>query len=147
MKRTGEVILTTTALFFTYLGTILISTVLLFSNLDEIRNLFQEDYMSEEALPVTLENINVFLNIFISLRWVVLLTVIIGTVLGTFALYYFVRDKNSRAASIFSIVAAVIIPLGTLLTGFIPALLFLVAGIMGLMRKTPSHPHPVETNL
>src|SRR5690625_5807381 len=82
MKRTGEVILTTIALFFTYLGTILISTVLLFSNLDEIRKLFQEDYVKEEALPVTFESIDAFLNLFISLRWLVLLTVIVGTVLG-----------------------------------------------------------------
>lgn len=60
MKRTGEVILTTIALFFTYLGTILISTVLLFSNLDEIRKLFQEDYVKEETLPVTFESIDAF---------------------------------------------------------------------------------------
>lgn len=141
MKRTGEVILTTIALFFTYLGTILISTVLLFSNLDEIRKLFQEDYVKEEALPVTFESIDAFLNLFISLRWLVVLTVIVGTVLGTLSLYYFVGNKNPRAASILAIVSAVIIPLDTLLSGFIPAILFLIAGVMGLMRKTSNTPY------
>lgn len=141
MKRTGEVILTTIALFFTYLGTILISTVLLFSNLDEIRKLFQEDYVKEETLPVTFESIDAFLNLFISLRWLVLLTVIVGTVLGTLSLYYFVGNRNPRAASILAIVSAVIIPLGTLLSGFIPAILFLIAGVMGLMRKTSKSPY------
>src|SRR5699024_12804505 len=97
MKRTGEVILTTIALFFTYLGTILISTVLLFSNLDEIRNLFQEDYVKEEALLVTFESIDAFLNLFISLRWFVLLIVFFGSVLGSFSLYYFVCNIYLRA--------------------------------------------------
>src|SRR5699024_10466951 len=143
MKRTGEVILTTIALFFTYLGTILISTVLLFSNLDEIRKLFQEDYVKEEELPVKFEDIYAFLNlfIFISLRWLVCLTVIVCTVLGTLSLYYFVCNKNPRAASILAIVSAVIIPLDTLLSGFIPAILFLIAGVMGLMRKTSNTPY------
>ena len=82
-----------------------------------------------------------FLNLFISLRWLVLLTVIVGTVLGTLSLYYFVGNKNPRAASILAIVSAVIIPLDTLLSGFIPAILFLIAGVMGLMRKTSNTPY------
>src|SRR5699024_3872106 len=124
-----------------YLGTILISTVLLYSNRDEIRKLFQEDYVKEEALPVRFESIDAILNIFISLGWLVVLTIFVGSVFGTLSLYYFVGNKNPRAVSILAIVSAVIIPLDTFLSGFIPAILFLIAGVMGLMRKTSNTPY------
>src|SRR5699024_610302 len=141
MKRTGEVILTTIALFFTYLGTIRISTVLLFSNLDEIRKLFQEDYFKEEALPVTFESIDAFLNLFISLRWLVLLTVIVGTVLGTLSLFYFVRNNSPRASSILAIISSGISSLVYLDTEFRPFNLLPIAGVTGLMRKTSNTPY------
>src|SRR5699024_6815484 len=60
------------------------------------------------------------------------------------SIYFYIGNKKPKAASIMMIITGVVVGLGTALTGFLPALLFLIAGIVGLVRKPPKDPIAIE---
>ncbi|WP_335870389.1 DUF4064 domain-containing protein [Bacillus sp. 2205SS5-2] len=67
--------------------------------------------------------------------WVIVAAGVIGLVIGLIAIFSLKGNKKPKLAGILLIIGAVIIALMTLLFGWLPALLFLIAGIMSLVRK------------
>ncbi|KPL60205.1 hypothetical protein AM506_08470 [Rossellomorea vietnamensis] len=60
---------------------------------------------------------------------------IVASILGIIAVMTIVKNKKPVLSGIMFIIAALVIGLGTIGFGFIPGLLFLIAGIMAFVRK------------
>lgn len=140
MKRTAEIRLTSIGLGLTTLAAALIIIFMSFSNTDSFKEFFQERLLKEtqdQGAAVTSSDVDLLFDTITGIGGGFLVSVIISAILGAISLYFFRRNKKPIAASILSLIAAVVIGVGTLLFGFIPALLFLIAGIVGLVRKRP----------
>lgn len=135
MKRTAEIVLTVFGLIFSLIGAAFVTFITSLTHLDTFKEGFQEGY--NEGGAYNSEEADFILNILSGFGWVVTAVYVIGAILGIVAIVFFVGNKKPKAASIIMIITAVIVGLGTILTGFIPALLYLIAGIVGLVRKPP----------
>src|SRR5699024_12488963 len=78
-----------------------------------------------------------------------LIVLLVSTILGIIAMYFFIGNKKPVAASVVVIIAAIIVTIGTALAGVVPGVLYLIAGIMGLVRRPPitDTPHVSDTTL
>src|SRR5699024_12457256 len=72
---------------------------------------------------------------------------IIAIITSVISIYFYNGNKKPKADSIMMIITGVVVGLGTALTGFVPALLFLSAGIVGLVRKPPNDPIAIEAGV
>ncbi|HLR59757.1 MAG TPA: DUF4064 domain-containing protein [Pseudogracilibacillus sp.] len=152
MKRTGEVTLSIIGFVLSFIGTLIVAAILLFSNNDNFRIMFEEGFMEgsmEEGLQVNPGDAQLFLNFLLGLGWIALIVLLVSTVLGIIAMYFFIGNKKPVAASVVILIAAIIIIVGTALAGVVPGVLYLIAGIMGLVRRPPitDTPHVSETTL
>lgn len=140
MKRTAEITLTSIGLALSSLSALVLTFLMIFSNTGDFREAFQDGFVEgagEEGVLTTSSEADIFLNFLLGFGWLVLVALIIGTILAIISIYFFSGNKKPVAASVMTILAAVIIGIGTIFTGFLPAILFLIAGIVGLVRKPP----------
>src|SRR5699024_8872358 len=75
------------------------------------------------------------LNIMLTFGWIIIVVFIIAIITSAISIYFYIGNKKPKAASIMMIITGVVVGLGTALTGFLPALLFLIAGIVVLKYK------------
>ncbi|TFE02029.1 DUF4064 domain-containing protein [Jeotgalibacillus salarius] len=135
MKRTAEGVLTIIGIVVNILmmiGVFIMSA--LFNDpamQEEIEREFQNDPALADAgidpsvIAGWFENLGVFFNV----------VVIISTILSLISLFAMKRNKKPKLAGGLLIASALVVGLGTLLLGWLPALLFLIAGIMCFARK------------
>lgn len=147
MKRTAEIILTVIGVLLSLGGAVITAIMVFFTNSDFTRESFAEGY-NEGAMeigePVNPGEADMFLNFFVGFGWIVFVAALIGIILGTIAIFFYIGNKKAKVASIMLIIAAAVVGLGTFFIGFIPALLFLIAGIVGLVRKPPENLQATE---
>ncbi|MBO1001582.1 DUF4064 domain-containing protein [Pseudogracilibacillus auburnensis] len=139
MKRTGEIVMTVIGLILNVLGAIGFLLLASFLNTDYFRLGFEEgfnDSLAEDGLEGAFEA-GSFLNVIAGFGWFMFFLCLIGVVAGIVALIFFKGNKKPKAAGIILILTSIVILLGTLGTGFFQFILYLIAGIMGLVRKPP----------
>lgn len=138
LKRTAEIVLAVIGLLFTLIGAGFTTFITSLTRLDAFQEGFQEGYY-EDLPPGTYESGEAMfvLNILSGFGWLIVAVYVIGAILGVISLIFFIGNKKPKPASIIMIVAALLVGIGTLITGFVPALLYLIAGIVGLVRKDP----------
>lgn len=148
MKRTGEIILTSIGLVLSFLGTLIITIVLFFTNTDTLKDVVKEG-AQEEGVTENLGDIESYLNVALGVGWIIIVILLISLILAAVSIYFFAGNKKPIAASVIIIIVAIIITIGTAFAGIVPGVLYLIAGIMGLVRKPPitNDPHVPETNL
>lgn len=134
MKRTGEVILTTSGLILSFIGTVIVTIILFFSNTDALKDMIIEGAMEEE-LALNIGELERYFDFFINLGWVVIGILLISIILAAISIYLFIGNKKPVAAGIIAIIAAVLVTIGTVFSAFVPGILYLIAGIMGLVRR------------
>lgn len=147
MKRTIEIVLTAIGLLFSLLGAGLTTFLVLMTRLDVFKEGFEEGYY-DGAIEGTYDNSEaaIVLNILSGFGWLVVSMFAIGIILGIISIFFYIGNKKPKAASIILIIGSVIVGIGTVLTGFMPALLYLIAGIIGLVRKPPvEHTDPIAS--
>lgn len=122
MKRTKEIVFTSIGLAFNSLLIIAIAVLL---------------FVSDK-----------FVVIFSGIGLDFFIILIIGAILGIGAIYFYVGDKRPKAASGLTFLAAATLVVGLFLFGIIPAIFYVIAGIMGLVRKRPFYDpfEEAETN-
>ena len=147
MKRTIEIILSSVGTLFTLIGLIGTAVLVFFGNSDLVRESFVEGF-EEGAMDAggtyNPGEADMLLNFMIGFGWIVFIALLIAFVLGIISIFFYVGNKKPKAASIIAIVTGVVVGLGTMFTGFLPALLFVIAGIIGLVRKPPVNPEVTE---
>lgn len=148
MKRTGEIILTSVGFVLSFLGTLVVTIALFFSNTDALKDVAIEGAV-EEGMEVNPGDIESILNLLLGVGWIIFIVLLISLIFAALSIYFFKGNKKPIAAGIMAIIAAVLITIGTAFAGIVPGALYLIAGIMGLVRKPPiTHdPHVAETNL
>ncbi|MEH7382918.1 DUF4064 domain-containing protein [Bacillus sp. JJ1533] len=133
MKRTGEIVLTIIgACFFA-----LISVFgFMFIGLSE-DNAFTQEMENIAAQDPALEGTDMgFLtDMIVAGGWYFVIVGILAIILGIVSLVLLKGDKHPKAAGIILIIVAVLSALATVLISIISSILYLVAGILCLVRK------------
>lgn len=129
LKRTGEIALTIIGAVFNLIGVGIFSLFTTFSKTDYFMYNFLGAYGTEEDI--------FFINIMTGIGWFLSIISLLALIAGIVALLFFKGDKKPKAAGIILIITSVILALGTFMMAFLAALCYLIAGIMGLVRKPP----------
>ncbi|MEA3319910.1 MAG: DUF4064 domain-containing protein [Bacillota bacterium] len=133
MKRTAEIVMTVIAVIIS--GLTALFGVLM--NLGMSDPEFTEVMEEEMAADPSMEGMDMggFMDL-LSMAGPTLLTVgIISLILGVIGIIAIKGNKKPVLAGIMLILAALVIGIGTLGFGIIPAVLYLIAGIMAFVRK------------
>lgn len=147
MKRTAEIVLTVIGLILTSLGAILVGVSISLFNSNVFINDFENMFLQiaqDEGITINSSDIQMIITTFQNAGWIVLALLIVSLILSIIAIYCFVGNKKPKTASLLVIIAAVIVAISTLLAGFLPALFYLIAGIVGFARKTTKPINPLD---
>ncbi|WP_227396454.1 DUF4064 domain-containing protein [Jeotgalibacillus aurantiacus] len=135
MKRTAEGVLTIIGIVINFLmigGALLI--LALFSD-PVARQEFEMQFQADPALADAGVTPDQVFGIVDSLGFAFNIVVIISIILSFVALFAMKRNKKPKLAGSLLIASALLVGVATILLGWLPALLFLIAGIMCFARK------------
>jgi len=138
LKRTAEftlgIIGTIISGLMSLLGMFLIWT----ASSDEVRAEVEKQVQDDPMMVQ--EDIDVVLGLFSTGGWAIIIASIIGIIFGIIAIISIKGNKNPKLAGWMYIVGGVLVGIISLGLGFLPALLFIIAGIMCFVRKQPAEP-------
>ncbi|MEH7226537.1 DUF4064 domain-containing protein [Bacillus sp. JJ1566] len=134
MKRTGEIVLTIIGAclfaFISVFGFMLIGLSGDNAFTQDMENIIVAEDPSLEAADLA------FLSDAVSAGgWYFIIVGILAIILGIVSLFLLKGDKHPKAAGIILIVVAVLSALATILISIISSILYLIAGILCLVRK------------
>lgn len=142
LKRTGEITLSIIGAVLSVFGILLAGVFRVMGKQQEFANEFVRGYneaLAAEGLSAASEAEALdILNFLVGASTVVLIVAIIALVVGIVAAILFAGNKNPFAASLLLVISAVVILIGSLGSGIITAVLYIIAGIMGFVRKDPN---------
>jgi hypothetical protein len=131
MSRTAEVVMGMIGILFSVMFAVM--GFALNDKFEEVQAEIEREFSRDLSLSAA--DINQIMEILDSLGQFLLGLGLISTVLAVIAVVSIKGNKKPKMAGIFFILAALVIGLGTFGAGFLPGLLFLIAGIMALVRK------------
>lgn len=133
IKRTAELVLGIIGVVFNVLGAILVGLFMGVAG-----NSINEQIKNDPT--VTAEDVALASNFVDGLGWFYVIVCVIGAILGVVGILLLRRNSSAIASGVIFIVAAVLITFLTFFVAIIPAVLYLVAGILAIVRK------PIDTN-
>lgn len=137
LKRTGEFVL---GIFGIILSALTILGGIFFmwaSKSNEVKNALLEDPEIEYMLNSEGVDLNAIFTGMSGIGIALIIVAIIGVIFGIIAVINIKGNKNSKLAGIMFLIGAVLVGVISLGTAFLPALLYLIAGIMCFARKVP----------
>ncbi|MGG4168083.1 DUF4064 domain-containing protein [Bacillus sp. es.034] len=138
VKRTGEVIMGVIGIVLSALFSIIGIVLNMGMNSPEVMSQIEEGMESDPNLQesgMTAGDMSAIMETAESMGSYLVILGIIASILGIIAVMTIVKNKKPVLSGIMFIIAALVIGLGTIGFGFIPGLLFLIAGIMAFVRK------------
>ncbi|OXS60104.1 uncharacterized protein DUF4064 [Bacillus sp. V-88] len=145
VKRTGEVIMGVIGIVLSALFSIIGIVLNMGMNSPEVMSQIEEGMESDPNLQesgMTAGDMSAIMETAESMGSYLVILGIIASILGIIAVMTIVKNKKPVLSGIMFILAALVVGLGTIGFGFIPGLLFLIAGIMAFVRK-PKRTDPV----
>ncbi|CAM4043332.1 DUF4064 domain-containing protein [Lederbergia lenta] len=142
MKRTGEFVLGIIGIILSALTIIGGIFFMWAANSNEIKNTLLEDPEIESMLNVEGLDIESIFAGMTGIGVALLIVAIIGIIFGIIAVISIKGNKSPKLAGSMFLVGAVLVGIISLGTAFLPALLYLIAGIMCFARKAP--PETIE---
>ncbi|QTC42681.1 DUF4064 domain-containing protein [Bacillus sp. V3] len=139
VKRTGEFVMGIIGIVLSALFSII--GIVTNMSIDDPMVMQEMEKMIESDPAITTQDSTFIIGIAESMGWYLILIGVIASILGLIAVLTIVKNRKPILSGIMFILAALVIGLGTIGFGFIPGLLFLIAGIMAFVRK----PKPSET--
>lgn len=139
VKRTGEVVMGIIGIVLSALFSII--GIVTNMSIDDPMVMQEMEKMIESDPAITTQDSTFIIGIAESMGWYLILIGVIASILGLIAVLTIVKNRKPILSGIMFILAALVIGVGTIGFGFIPGLLFLIAGIMAFVRK----PKPSET--
>ena len=106
-------------------------------NSDELKLYLNEEMANDPALSVNPDEVSSVLGGMSAFGWAVVAAAVLGIVFGIIATVNIKGNKNPKLAGWMFIVGAVLTGIVSVGFGFLPALLYLIAGIMSFVRKAP----------
>ncbi|WP_100330034.1 DUF4064 domain-containing protein [Bacillus xiapuensis] len=135
MKRTAEMILNVVGIIINIIligvGAVIASMMNDQKTRQEFENLMAED----PQVAASGINVGEMVNLMEAIGWGFVAIVILSTVLSVIAAFALRRNRKPKLAGGLLIASALIVGLGTFLIGWLPALLFLIAGILCFVRR------------
>lgn len=143
MKRTGEITLSIIGSILSALGTLVGIFFLFIGGSEEVKN----EMLSEVANDPTLvtEDVEIILSFFSGLGVAFVIAAILGVIIGIVGAVSVKGNKNPKLAGWVLIIGAILTGIISVGAAFLPALLFLIAGIMCFVRKPPVEPTDYQT--
>ncbi|MCC5802485.1 MULTISPECIES: DUF4064 domain-containing protein [Rossellomorea] len=138
VKRTGEVIMGVIGIVLSALFSIIGIVLNMGMNSPEVMSQIEEGMESDPNLQesgMTAGDMSAIMETAESMGSYLVILGIIASILGIIAVMTIVKNKKPVLSGIMFILAALVVGLGTIGFGFIPGLLFLIAGIMAFVRK------------
>ncbi|MGE6752705.1 DUF4064 domain-containing protein [Rossellomorea sp. NPDC071047] len=145
VKRTGEVVMGVIGIILSALFSIIGIVVNMGMSDPEVMSQLEEGMESDPNMQnaeMTAGDLSSFINAAESAGSYLVILGIIASILGIIAVLTIVKNKKPVLSGIMFIIASLVIGIGTIGFGFIPGLLFLIAGIMAFVRK-PKKTDPV----
>lgn len=145
VKRTGEVVMGVIGIILSALFSIIGIVVNMGMSDPEVMSQLEEGMESDPNIQnaeMTAGDLSSIISAAESAGSYLVILGIIASILGIIAVLTIVKNKKPVLSGIMFIIAALVIGLGTIGFGFVPGLLFLIAGIMALVRK-PKKADPV----
>ncbi|QFT90730.1 hypothetical protein FIU87_18970 [Bacillus sp. THAF10] len=133
MKRTTEIVLSVIAVVLSGLTALM---GLFFNSMfgdPEMRDMMEQEMSADPALEG--QDMTAIMDMIEMVGPSLLIVGILSLVLGIIGIIAIKGNKKPILAGVMLILAALIIGIGTIGVAFIPAILFLIAGIMSLVRK------------
>ncbi|HEU5140496.1 MAG TPA: DUF4064 domain-containing protein [Bacillales bacterium] len=138
MKRTGERVLSIIGIVINaIIAAIVTMAVLAFQRYSAQGQL--ESQMSGNP-EMGAMNPDQVMDIIGGVGWVVVAATVIGIIIGLIAVFNLKENKKPKQAGIWLIIGAVVVGVASIGAGWLPALLYLIAGIMCLVRKPSKDP-------
>ncbi|GER66765.1 membrane protein [Weizmannia acidilactici] len=135
MKRTGEIVLSVIGAILNGLAALMVIFVAAVLKNQDFVNQFQKEINNEPALQQA--DVQKALDTFQALGWGLAVILAIGMVLGIVAAVKLRGNKGPKLAGILLIIGALLMFFFSIGIGWLPALLYLIAGTMSLVRKVP----------
>ncbi|MBS4217855.1 DUF4064 domain-containing protein [Bacillus sp. FJAT-49711] len=144
MKRTGEITLGIIGIILSVLTALVGMFFMWISKSEEIKSFVFEESLNDPT--VTPEDIELVLNFMGGGGWALIIAAILGVILGIIGVIAIKGNKKPKLAGAMFIIGTVLVGVISFGFGFLPAILYLIAGIMCFARK-PSLPSPSDEQL
>ncbi|MGD6967962.1 DUF4064 domain-containing protein [Rossellomorea vietnamensis] len=131
VKRTGEIVMGVIGIILSALFAVM--GFVLNANSGAMQEMVEEEFSQDPTF--TAEETNVILQSMESIGPFLIGLGLISSILGLVAVLLIKGNKKPVIAGILFILGALVVGLGTVGAGFLPGILFLIAGIMALVRK------------
>lgn len=138
MKRTGEMTLGIIGIILSALLSLLGAFFAWAGNSDELKLFLKEEMVNDPALSANPADVSAVLGGMSTFGWAVIVAAVLGIVFGIIASVAIKGNKNPKLAGWMFIIGAVLTGAVSVGFGFLPALLYLIAGLMALVRKAPA---------
>lgn len=133
MKRKGEIVLGIIGVVISAIMILLGIFAMSLKNNDEVKQAIQKSASNDPS--ISSGDVNQALDAMSSGGGVLIVAAVLGLIVGLIAVFCVKGNKKPKMAGILFIVAAILIGVISLGSGFLPAILYLIAGIMCLVRK------------
>lgn len=138
MKRTGELVLGIIGIISSAMMSLVGMIFIWANNSDDFKLFFEEEFASDPAMEINPDEMALVMEGLGSFGWAVVVASIIGFILGLVGVICIKGNKKPKLAGWVFIIGAVLTGLISVGLGFVPAILYLIAGIMAFARKIPS---------
>lgn len=137
VSRTGEMLLTVLGIivfgFFAVIGG---ATIWMNKNPDKVAEMLEaEDIETNENVDLSTDEFLALVDEIGTSGWIVLSGSILAILLGLVAIFLLRQNKHPKAAGIILLATAVISTFMTFFLGFIGGIIYVITGIMALVRK------------
>ncbi|MBS4177227.1 DUF4064 domain-containing protein [Lederbergia citrea] len=139
MKRTGELALGIIGIILSGLMIFVGMLFMWISKTDEFKTAMMDEFANDPSIKP--EDFEMIFNFMSGAGWALIIAAVLGVIFGLIGVLNIKGNKNPKLAGWLFIAGTVSVGVISVGFGFLPALLFLIAGIMCLVRKPP-----VETN-
>ncbi|MGE8078676.1 DUF4064 domain-containing protein [Peribacillus loiseleuriae] len=132
MKRTGEYILAIVGILLSIILTFIGILFIALKQNDGIRQAIEGELTNDPT--ITMEDLSMVMDAIGGFGWMIIVASGIGIVLGLVSIFI-LKSERQTMAGVFFIITAVLVGLLSVGLGLLQAVLFLIAGIMCLVRK------------
>ncbi|WP_257348451.1 DUF4064 domain-containing protein [Pseudalkalibacillus decolorationis] len=133
MKRTSEIVLTVIGMLINVIMALGVGAAIVIFQNESIQQELEREIANDPQLNEV--DPSMIFDIIGTFGWAVVIALAIGFILGLIATFGLKGNKKPKQAGILLIIGGIIVGIATIGSGFGPAILYLIAGIMALVRK------------
>jgi len=138
LKRTGEIALGIIGIILSALMS-LGGILLIWANQSsEFKTELEDQFTADPTLEFNAGDVSTMLDAAGTFGWAIVVASIIGIILGLIGVISIKGNKKPKLAGWMFIIGALLTGIISVGFGFLPAILYLIAGIMAFARKAPS---------